>query len=75
MAWPSLQAALGSIFLDTAKKQSAVELYHMGEQILTLAVVSILITAPLGAVAILAAGPMLLTKEEKEEQEENVINI
>ena len=32
----------------------------MGEQILTLAVLAILITAPLGAVCILALGPLLL---------------
>ena len=36
----------------------------MGEQILTLAVLSILITAPLGAICILALGPSLLESEE-----------
>ena len=44
-------------------------MYHMGEQTLTLAVLSILITAPLGAVAILAAGPVLLHKEKEEDIE------
>ena len=42
-------------------------MYHMGEQTLTLAVLSILITAPLGAVSILAAGPLLLNKDKIEE--------
>ena len=32
----------------------------MGSEVLTLAVLSILITAPLGAVCILALGPVLL---------------
>ena len=32
----------------------------MGEEILTLAVLSILITAPLGSVCILGLGPLLL---------------
>ena len=36
----------------------------MGEQILTLAVLSILITAPLGAISILALGPKLLTSDK-----------
>ena len=65
----TIQAALGSIFLDNAKKHSATELYHMGDQILTLAVLSILITAPLGAVAILAAGPILLDRRETAESD------
>ena len=46
----------------------------MGNDILTLAVLSILITAPIGAVSILALGPRLLESdatEEKEEAEEN----
>ncbi len=38
----------------------------MGEQILTLAVLSILITAPLGAISILALGPKLLTSNKLE---------
>merc|ERR1711911_81550 len=35
-----------------------------GENILTLAVLSILITAPLGAISILALGPKLLERDE-----------
>jgi len=43
----------------------------MGEEILTLAVLSILITAPLGAISILALGPKLLdngTERNKSDQ-------
>ena len=38
--------------------------FGMGNDILTLADLSILITAPLGAVAILALGPKLLENDE-----------
>ena len=40
----------------------------IGNDILTLAVLSILITAPLGAVAILALGPKLLESDQEENQ-------
>ena len=42
----------------------------MGNSILTLAVLSILITAPIGAVSILALGPKLLTRDATEEEGE-----
>ena len=42
----------------------------MGEQILTLAVLSILITAPLGAVSIMGLGPKLLKKQKNNEDED-----
>lgn len=67
VAWlpkATAQAALGSVFLDVSHKHGAEHYYHMGEQILTLAVVSILITAPLGSAAIIALGPYLLSKDE-----------
>ena len=41
----------------------------MGNDILTLAVLSILITAPLGAVSILALGPKLLSRDAPEGEE------
>jgi len=47
------------------------QLIHMGEQILTLAVLSILITAPLGSISILALGPRLLEPELDEFEYEN----
>jgi len=61
----TVQAALGPIFLDNALKNGIEEYVVIGEQILTLAVLSILITAPLGAVSILALGPVLLDNEEE----------
>jgi len=61
----TVQAALGPIFLDNALKNGLDEYVVIGEQILTLAVLSILITAPLGAVSILALGPVLLDTDEE----------
>jgi len=66
----TVQAALGPIFLERAKLLEMTEMYHMGEQILTLAVLSILITAPLGAVSIMGLGPKLLEKKKNEEEED-----
>ena len=48
---------------------SVVVCLKIGEQILTLAVLSIIITAPLGAVAILALGPVLLEQDEHHDQQ------
>ena len=56
----TVQAALGPIFLDNVLKHGKTEWRGMGDEILTLAVLSILITAPLGAISILALGPILL---------------
>jgi len=69
----TVQAALGPIFLDNVLrfKESRFDQLgdrdvwiSMGNDILTLAVLSILITAPLGAVSILALGPRLLERDE-----------
>ena len=74
----TVQAALGPVFLDMVLKLADNEWdsmggdkdkwIGMGTDILTLAVLSILITAPLGAVSILALGPKLLTKDATEEE-------
>ena len=64
----TVQAALGPIFLDNAMKYGRVEWQPMGEEILTLAVLSILITAPLGAISILAFGPKLLENKPEEDK-------
>ena len=42
-----------------------------GQVVLTVAVLVILVTAPLGAVAIVTSGPRLLSREEREEEEEH----
>jgi len=64
----TVQAALGPIFLERAKLLEMSEMYQMGEQILTMSVLSILITAPLGAVSIMGLGPKLLEKKNMEEE-------
>ena len=81
----TVQAALGPIFLDNVLKQTPEqwkllgdkeEWTNMGNDILTLAVLSILITAPIGAVCILGLGPKLLEsnlpEEQGDEQDEDV---
>lgn len=55
------QAAIGPLALDTARELNASDdVMKVAEQILTIAVLSILITAPLGAAAIGLTGPSLL---------------
>jgi len=75
----TVQAALGPIFLDNVLKQTPKqwevlgdrdEWMDMGNDILTLAVLSILITAPIGAVCILGLGPKLLSSDNPEEQDD-----
>merc|ERR1719510_2496049 len=77
----TVQAALGPIFLSKVllydgdwldfgdEGEEAMEIkqnwIEMGNNILTLAVLSILITAPLGAVSILALGPKLLEQDPR----------
>lgn len=59
-----VQAALAPQALDMVRKMSdplAADLQR-GEEVLTVAVLSILITAPLGAVGASLAGPRLLAK-------------
>eukprot|EP01029_Cantina_marsupialis_P028739 TRINITY_DN777947_c0_g1_i1.p1 TRINITY_DN777947_c0_g1~~TRINITY_DN777947_c0_g1_i1.p1 ORF type:complete len:471 (+),score=153.75 TRINITY_DN777947_c0_g1_i1:278-1690(+) len=71
LAWlpkATVQAAIGSVALDTAREQNPIdpEEEDFGKKILTLAVLSILITAPVGAIAIALSGPKLLTKKGSE---------
>ncbi|ROT75079.1 putative mitochondrial sodium/hydrogen exchanger 9B2-like [Penaeus vannamei] len=66
LAWvpkATVQAAIGSQALDFAEKSGAgPEIVRLGEQVLTITVLVILITAPLGAVAIMLSAPKLLSK-------------
>ncbi|PIK45923.1 putative mitochondrial sodium/hydrogen exchanger 9B2 [Apostichopus japonicus] len=66
VAWlpkATVQAAIGSVALETARGKSSYEhLEVYGSQILTIAVLSIILTAPLGAVLISLLGPHLLQK-------------
>ena len=76
----TVQAALGPVFLDMVLKlddgdwealSADKDTWNvMGNDILTLAVLSILITAPIGAVSILALGPKLLSRDTPEVEEE-----
>ncbi|XP_076457027.1 sodium/hydrogen exchanger 9B2-like [Babylonia areolata] len=63
VAWlpkATVQAAIGAVAYDTAVKAEKVDLIDDGETVLQLAVLSILITAPIGAALIAIFGPILL---------------
>ena len=59
----SPQAAIGAVALDTAVSMGRTDLVPYGNTILTCAVLSILITAPLGALFIDLAAPRLLHQD------------
>lgn len=58
----SPQAAIGSTALDMARTKEDTELEKYGMDVLTVAVLSILLTAPIGALVIGLTGPRLLQK-------------
>ncbi|MFT7807664.1 mitochondrial sodium/hydrogen exchanger 9B2-like [Arapaima gigas] len=65
LAWvpkATVQAAIGSTALDMARKRQDVELERYGMDVLTVAVLAILVTAPVGALLIGLTGPQLLQK-------------
>ena len=65
MAWSpkaTVQAAIGSIALDMARERNDAKSIELATLVLTIAVISILVTAPLGAVVISVLGPKFLTK-------------
>ena len=80
LAWlpkATVQAALGPVALDTLRNSDLdtnSEQYEMREKlglkVLTIAVLVILITAPIGSVAITLAGPRLLNKQDTEAGED-----
>uniref|UniRef100_A0A8C8RLV3 Cation/H+ exchanger transmembrane domain-containing protein n=1 Tax=Pelusios castaneus TaxID=367368 RepID=A0A8C8RLV3_9SAUR len=77
LAWipkATVQAAIGSLALDTARGQQDEQLEKYGMDVLTVAFLAILITAPIGALVIGLAGPKLLQKAEisSGEEEEGV---
>lgn len=81
LAWlpkATVQAAVGPLALDLANQaisradQNAdmdflVKQQKLGQQILAIAVLVILITAPIGAIAVMTAGPKLLEKSDESE--------
>ncbi|KAK9981285.1 hypothetical protein ABG768_000838 [Culter alburnus] len=70
LAWmpkATVQAAIGSTALDMARSKNDLELQKYGMDVLTVAVLSILITAPIGALLISLLGPRLLQKPKNPE--------
>ncbi|XP_029106005.1 sodium/hydrogen exchanger 9B2-like [Scleropages formosus] len=66
LAWipkATVQAAIGSTALDMARRQGDAVLEKYGMDVLTVAVLAILVTAPIGALSIGLAGPRLLQKQ------------
>ncbi|CAG0914641.1 unnamed protein product [Notodromas monacha] len=70
IAWlpkATVQAALAPVVLDHGKYHNlSPETIHHGSEILTVAVLSILLTAPLGAAAIMLSAPKLLKSNQGE---------
>ncbi|XP_016323691.1 mitochondrial sodium/hydrogen exchanger 9B2 isoform X3 [Sinocyclocheilus anshuiensis] len=70
LAWmpkATVQAAIGSTALDMARSKNDLELQKYGMDVLTVAVLSILITAPIGVLLISLLGPRLLQKPKNPE--------
>ncbi|KAF7687059.1 sodium/hydrogen exchanger 9B2 isoform X2 [Silurus meridionalis] len=70
LAWmpkATVQAAIGSTALDMARVKQDQELQSFGMDVLSVAVLSILITAPLGALLIGLCGPRLLRRPKNPE--------
>ncbi|KAF1381042.1 hypothetical protein PFLUV_G00170310 [Perca fluviatilis] len=66
VAWlpkATVQAAIGSKALDLAREEGDENLIKFGLDVLTLAVLAILTTAPIGALGIGLAGPRLLARK------------
>jgi NhaP-type Na+/H+ or K+/H+ antiporter len=70
LAWlpkATVQAAIGPIALDFVREKGDPRDKELATLVLTIAVLSILITAPLGAIAISMTGPKLLNKSQNSE--------
>ncbi|PKU31307.1 mitochondrial sodium hydrogen exchanger 9b2 [Limosa lapponica baueri] len=70
VGWSDEKAAIGSLALDTARSHQDEQLEKYGMDVLTVAFLAILITAPIGALAIGLAGPRLLQKAQTNNQED-----
>ncbi|KAL8568853.1 hypothetical protein ACOMHN_009673 [Nucella lapillus] len=69
LAWlpkATVQAAIGAIAYDMARETGDEDMTEYGEKVLVLAVLVIVITAPIGAVAIYVSGPYLLHQTLRE---------
>lgn len=67
-----LQAAIGSTALDMARTKNDQQLQKYGMDVLTVAVLAILFTAPVGALIIGLTGPRLLQKAKNSPSGERV---
>lgn len=68
-----VQAAIGPIALDYArnsKSPDAPALELLASQVLTIAVVVILLTAPIGEFAVIFSGPRLLSRDAIDNEED-----
>jgi len=76
VAWfpkATVQAAIGSVIYDIAVQANANEtVIGYGQDILTISVLSIILTAPFGALGIMLTGPKWLTKESEFDEKENL---
>ncbi|XP_054341518.1 sodium/hydrogen exchanger 9B2 isoform X1 [Pongo pygmaeus] len=68
----TVQAAIGSVALDTARSHGEKQLEDYGMDVLTVAFLSILITAPIGSLLIGLLGLRLLQKVEHQNKDEEV---
>ncbi|KAL2780681.1 sodium/hydrogen exchanger 9B2 isoform 5 [Daubentonia madagascariensis] len=68
----TVQAAIGSVALDTARSHGEKQLEEYGMDVLTVAFLAILITAPIGSLLIGLLGPRLLQKVEHQNKDEEV---
>ncbi|XP_060155119.1 sodium/hydrogen exchanger 9B2 isoform X5 [Globicephala melas] len=66
----TVQAAIGSVALDTARSHGEKQLEGYGMDVLTVAFLAILITAPIGSLLIGLLGPRLLQKAEHQNKDE-----
>ncbi|XP_057561480.1 sodium/hydrogen exchanger 9B2 isoform X1 [Hippopotamus amphibius kiboko] len=66
----TVQAAIGSVALDTARSHGEKQLEEYGMDVLTVAFLAILITAPIGSLLIGLLGPRLLQKAEHQTTDE-----
>ncbi|XP_003796405.1 sodium/hydrogen exchanger 9B2 [Otolemur garnettii] len=68
----TVQAAIGSVALDTARSHGEKQLEAYGMDVLTVAFLAILLTAPVGSLLIGLLGPRLLQKVEHQNKDEVV---
>ncbi|XP_043825446.1 sodium/hydrogen exchanger 9B2 [Dromiciops gliroides] len=66
----TVQAAIGSVALDTARTHGDEQLEMYGMDVLTVAFLAILITAPIGSLLIGLLGPRLLQKAEQNQRKD-----